>query len=220
MRFYVMTTVVVALTLLSGMLHGWHINRWDTSDELLHAGAHVASLPACIGPWEVIAEEELAANTAKVLQCAGYAFRTYQNAKTGQEVTLAILAGPPGPIAVHTPEICYSARNFTQQAGPTEVYPRPRPEGDSDSFWKIVFRPQELTPTRLHVYYAWNDGTGWSADENPRLRHGGKPYLYKIQLASTEPLISRRNAKDSCEDFLYHLLGSGFVWQPSTNQPL
>jgi hypothetical protein len=141
--------------------------------------------------------------------------RTYQHDKTGQVVNLALLAGPPGPISVHRPEICYSARNYVQDAEPTVVRPRSRPEGDSDSFWKIVFRPQELTPTKLHVYYGWSDGTQWSADENPRVRYGGRPFLYKIQLASTEPLVCGASTRDSCEDFLYHLLGSGFDWQPT-----
>jgi hypothetical protein len=215
MRLFVLTTVVAGLTLLSGTLHGWRTHRWGRPDELLRAGVHVTSLPASFGPWRLIDEKTLETETEQVLQCVGYVVRTYQHDKTGQVVNLALLAGPPGPISVHRPEICYSARNYVQDAEPTVVRPRSRPEGDSDSFWKIVFRPQELTPTKLHVYYGWSDGTQWSADENPRVRYGGRPFLYKIQLASTEPLVCGASTRDSCEDFLYHLLGSGFDWQPT-----
>jgi hypothetical protein len=52
------------------------------------------------------------------------------------------------------------------------------------------------------MYWAWSIGKHWSADADPRFKHAGQPYLYKIQLSSPLPAGVDLQAGDPCKKFL------------------
>ncbi len=196
-------TAVIALTALSGVVDGRMTNRWGVPPDFGATAGRIAAVPAQFGDWQLRVEEKFDPVQIKMLECGDRCFsRMYINTSTGDQVSVALIAGRPGPIAVHTPEICYSSRNYSMESSPLSVKVRPDslPE---ETFWKLEFRRRDLERTRLHVAYAWNTGDGWRAFTRPRWQTAGKPLLYKLQLASES---AREGEVDPCSRFLSEFL--------------
>ena len=105
--------LVAALTTLSGVLQGRMHNRWGPSADVLSVANKLAEIPSQFGDWRLQSSEELGETAANMLECAGYIIRNYENQATGDVVSVTVLLGPPGPISVHTPEVCFGSRNYT-----------------------------------------------------------------------------------------------------------
>ena len=129
--------------------------------------------------------------------------RVYENADTGDQITLAVLVGPPGPIAVHTPEVCYSSQNTTIVTR-NKVEVATDTGGDASTFWATVLKPNSLEAQPFRVFYAWStDGKTWIADDNPRFNFGGAGILYKLQLVADDYLHD--DGSDPAVSFLKEL---------------
>ena len=125
----------------------------------------------------------------------------YVNADTGESVKVAVILGPPGPTAVHTPEICYSSREYTiEETRQAENFTAA--DGNSDSLWKLSLRAHDLQAHRLRVYYGWTTDGRWQADDNPRFSFAGEPFLAKIQIAGRISQTDESSSSDPCLRFL------------------
>jgi hypothetical protein len=191
------------LTAGAGVLAGSFNNRWGVAAELEAAGSQLANLSKTIGQWEMLSSQSVGRGTQAMLQCTGSIVRVYRNRDTGQVVSMALLVGPPGPISVHTPEICFSSREYTQ-LGPREAFQIANLQRSDEGFWGLQFRKNDLHSELLRVVYAWSDGNGWVAPNEPRFSFAGERMLYKIQLAA--PIAETSKASDPCRDFLRDLL--------------
>jgi hypothetical protein len=192
--------LVVVLTVLSGVIQGRMSNRWGPPRAVLAAAEKLDDIPSQFGDWRLTSSDEIIQSTLKMLECTGYILRTYENQATGEAVRMSVLLGPSGPMSVHTPEICYSSRDYTvheeRHQVPIEI------DGSSESFWALTFQSNSLDADMLRVYYAWNAGDRWSAPEDPRFAFADRPFLYKIQLASQLPPGADLEAVDPCHKFL------------------
>ena len=211
---------VVALTLVSGMLEGRIRNRWGPSETLQAAGQKLEDVPRQFGGgqndrWQVQSLETIDRDSIEMLECTGYFARTYANRRTGQLVNVFVILGPAGPIAVHTPEICYSSRNYKIHDRRQRVAV-PDAEGREDQFWALSFKANRAEGQLLRVYYAWSEGDRWTAPNDARFAFAGSPFLYKIQLSSNLPDGTDLKTGDTCREFLNdfvpvmrrHLFGS------------
>ena len=151
-------------------------------------------------------------SVANMLECAGHVTRRYQNKTTGDNITLTIIVGPPGPTAVHTPEICYSSRSYSIKENRKRVNLDSAQSGPNP-LWQATFRSNRIATDILHAYYAWSTGESWQASKNPRYQFGGLPLLYKIQIAGTV----EADGKDPGKQFLEALFQSD--WNLSSKQP-
>jgi hypothetical protein len=133
----------------------------------------------------------------EVLECQGYSYCTYLNRSTGDVVNVAVILGPPGPIAVHTPEICYSSKEYKQTSHRRH---EDLPEGDS--LWSVSFRSNSVDAQSFAVYYGWSDGDVWHATYDPRFEYAGSPYLYKLQLAGRSNRVDADADHEACRRFL------------------
>jgi len=197
----VLSVVLAAsLTLFSGWVQGKLSNRWGHLVDMKPLVAKLKGVPPQFGPWKRTAERELEPDVVNELQCVGYVSRQYVNEETGDVANVALLLGPSGPISVHTPEICYSSRDFEQTAQRVAV---PAGGGD-DSFWAITFRTRNpLSRSEwLRVHYAWSSGGPWAAVKSPRLSFAGKPYLYKLEVAGYPPPGADPEKEDPAQRFL------------------
>ena len=79
------------------------------------AAARLEAFPAILEIGSSNRPLQMSTAVIEMLQCAGYISRVYVNQLTGENVRVALLLGPPGPIAVHTPEICFSAQDYRQE---------------------------------------------------------------------------------------------------------
>lgn len=175
--------LAAALTIVSGLAFGWLDARWADTPDLAAIGSKLENLPDQCGDWTLVEHQGLADNARELLRCYGDTVRVYVNAKSGSRLTVAVLFGPRGPIAVHTPEICYSGQGVEQQA------PRQRIEltsgGVEHQLWQTNFLSKVDGQPELEVFYAWSDGGSWQAAERPRYWLTDR--LYKIQLAGPPP---------------------------------
>ncbi|MBX7074754.1 MAG: EpsI family protein [Pirellulales bacterium] len=191
-------TLVVAVTAGSALGTGYLTNRWNRSDGMAAAADAVEALPTSIGPWEAQHSSELTEEVVRTLQCAGYVSRTYIHQQTGQRVTVAVLVGPAGPISVHTPEVCYSSRDY-QIVEKAQRQSFPSSEAAPAELWSVTLQAPGGDDSMLRVYYGWSAGKGWQAPDNPRFTYRGG-VLYKVQVAS--PHAAGATSSDNCREFL------------------
>lgn len=196
---------MAVLTIVTGMVQGRMSNRWGPSETMYNAAKQLEKLPAQFGNWRLLTSQEMSEDVINQLECAGYINRTYTNRQTGETVNMALIIGPAGPTAVHTPEICYSSRAHKQLA-PRECVTLFGGSNQEDKFWSLTFRSTGVNADLLQVCYAWSTGDRWLAAGNPRFSLAGQPYLYKIQLASRLPFYADLKANDPCKNFLQDFL--------------
>lgn len=211
-RYVGLLTVLLSITLLTGALHGRLTQRWGPVPDLAAAAEHLNSFPREFGDWQLLNMTPMEESTVQMLECAGYVNRQYVNRKTGETVSLAIMLGPSGPIAVHTPEVCYSSRAYSIQE-PRKSISLTDSKGQVHSFWSLAFRANTLSADQLRVCYAWCENGLWEASKSPRFQFAGRPLLFKLQIAGLMPTSlsgSTATRRNPCEDFLAAMLHSGW----------
>jgi hypothetical protein len=217
-KFLVLVVIGILLTASAGYVYGHLMRRWGTPVDLLAAADHLQTLPKNMGDWQMLEDLPIAENVLQALECSGYANRRYINKETGDTVTIAIMAGPPGPIAVHTPEVCYSSRAYGIEDPRVEAtFNAMANEGDAhptQTLWKVTFRDNRMVVDQLRVYYGWATGkkgaTGaaWRAAPKPRYKFAGEPMLFKLQIAGLLAFDGSEESRDPCHQFLQELFRS------------
>jgi len=170
--------LAIVLSVTSGVAYGLLDGRWIAQPDVEAAASKLDLVPTELGDWVLVEERELEQNVQEMLRCYGYSNRVYQNSRSGVQVVVALLFGPRGPIAVHTPEICYSGQGVRAAGDRRRV--QVASTGD-DSLWQLTFLSKVDQQPTLEVHYGWNDGSHWQAAEQPRFWFTDR--LYKIQVA-------------------------------------
>lgn len=179
------SSLVLAGTVAAGWVQGQLTNRWGPRpDAQLAAEQLQIPLPDRVGNWRLELERQFQPEVVRVLQCPAHISRVYVHDQTGDVATIAVIVGPPGPVAVHTPEICYSSRDYTI-TGERKATPLADADGREHALWDLSLKANDLSAASLRVLYGWSTGTSWEAAQHPRFGYGGLPHLYKLQLAVT-----------------------------------
>jgi hypothetical protein len=187
-------------TLWGGIQSGHTANRWGDNEGLLRAAEQLRKPPAGrLGNWRLQREEPFSEDVVQMLQCPAHFCRTYLNDQTGETINVAVVVGPPGPISVHSPEVCYSSQDFKVTGGRTGTKILDRNEKEH-SLWELKLQSSGANPMPLRVVFGWGTGGAWAASQNPRFDYAGLPYLYKIQLATAATDSSDEN--NTYQDFL------------------
>jgi len=200
-RFRIPLAIILGLTLLSGIVHGYLDGRWSHQEDHIAVGSLLDNVPEQVGDWELVERQEMNQDAAELLRCFGALVRVYKNEKTEAVLTVAVMYGPRGPIAVHTPEVCYDSVG-TKQVGPT------RRESivagaERHGLWSVQFRKEPDPDPSLDVWYAWSDGGNWKDSDYPRFWLTEN--LYKIQVAGPVGVEPQRPVADFLEAFLPQL---------------
>ena len=178
------------LTIISATLHGRLSGRWNATDHFAAGAERLTSLPKEFGPWEVLEQKTLPESSVEMLQCAAYRHCSYRHRETGEVVDMVVLLGPVGPIAAHTPEVCYPSSNYQmldQRRRTTIDYSTPNNQPTRAEVWGVSFEENSVATQRVRVYYGWSLGDRWTAPEEARFAFAGNQRLYKIQLATHLP---------------------------------
>jgi hypothetical protein len=215
LKYFLIGLLLTAVTYAVGEVHGKITNRYGLRPDVELAGKRLEQMPTEFGDWKLERNDGLSKQTKRILECTGSLSQVYHNTKTDDIVTVAVMLGPSGPIAVHTPEICYSSREFkitnerkkwqlpakaSQGTVAAEATARP----STDEFWDLRLQSNKVNGSALRVLYAWTNNQQWQAADMPRFSYAGSPYLYKIQLAGSPPLDE--NQRDACAEFLTEFL--------------
>lgn len=198
------TALVTVIVISSGFAAGTLANRWSDRAELNEVAKSLKTLPEACGEWRLISETEIDPEIVEMLACTGYLNRSYRRQGAHDTVHVAIVVGPPGRIAVHTPEICYVSQGFHLEQAPVRRSFE-LPDGSRGEFTYTSFLPDAIGPeseSRLIAYHAFSDGGSWQSPERPRFAFGGRPYLMKLQLAGRTEADSTQHVSDPCRNFL------------------
>lgn len=173
------TATVFAAFIVTGFVSGLWSHRWVSA---LDAGRArlTARLPNQVGEWDgkdvPRPPGELNATRADAICQSSYVHRT-----NGRAAAAMLMCGRPGPIAVHTPDVCYPGAGY-RQVGPRKIIDVPGASGAQ--FALLRFQKDGPAAIPLNVYFAWNDGDGWRVPDNPRIAFAGKPALFKLYVTS------------------------------------
>ncbi len=200
---YLPAYTALALTVASGLVHGFWTDRWVVSPGPAEAAARLARLPPDAGDWHATTLHEKSRGTEAL---AGHLTRRYVNRSTGRVVTVALAVGLPGPVSIHTPDVCYKAGGF-DVAAPARYRHPARAGRPAAQFWTADLR-KERTTEHVHqrIYWAWDAGEGWTAPDNPRWRFAGRPVLAKLYLVREVRGPDERREDDPCLDLMNQLL--------------
>jgi hypothetical protein len=176
-RLIALGTVLLAV-LVSGGAAGFWSGRWGSPSSLREAAARLERVPLTAGESWDGHTAELSEREVALTELEGYLNRRYVHRDTGAVVTVLLVCGRPGPVSVHTPEVCFSAAGYGQ-VGAARAYDGPA--GSRARFRVLDLRKgNPATPTSLRIFLAWGSNGEWSAPANPRLTFAGRPYLYKL----------------------------------------
>ncbi|HEY1190033.1 MAG TPA: exosortase-associated EpsI family protein [Gemmata sp.] len=188
---------LAAVAIAEGLLTG----RWGASRELRAAATKLDGVPKTFGAW-TSQDIPLDDKVVRVAEATGYVQRIYRHGKTGAEVTVLLLCGPPGPIGAHTPEYCYAGNGFAMAGEPEKKTIVP-PGQAATSYWSARFEKKAPPSDPLRVCWMWGTDGDWEASANPRL--GLKAALYKLYVVRVEPMAPRRGT-DPVQEFLTEFL--------------
>jgi hypothetical protein len=169
--------VVLGAVLVSGAASGFQIGRWGGSRALQDAAARLDKIPRLGGDWED-QSAELPERVVVQAELEGYAFRRYLNRRTGTMVSVLLVCGRPGPISVHTPEVCYGGQGYA-------VAGRPKShtvQGEQPFRFQVLDLKKDdvATPGLLRVFLSWGSRGAWTVPARPRFAFFTRPYLYKL----------------------------------------
>jgi hypothetical protein len=175
--------------------------RWSDAEDLQIVSQQLQTLPDRCGDWVLKEQQELDEGAAQMLRCYGSCVRLYHNEVLNADVNVAVLFGPRGSIAVHTPEVCYSSIG-TKQVGET-VTRTISTKTTKHNLWSARFSKDPDPNPVLNVWYAWSDGGNWHASKHPRFWMTDN--LYKIQVAGPVGEASQQPCADFLKAFLPYL---------------
>jgi hypothetical protein len=202
-----MEKCALALLIASGAVHRWWAGSWSTSEEPAASAARLADVPRTIADWDGHSQE-INPRELEIAEVAGHLLRRYVRRGTHEAVTVLIVCGRPGPICVHTPDICFSGQGFEIVGEKTHFTAGGREGLPKAEMFKADMsrrRPDGRTE-RLRVYWSWKAGGPWRAPTFQRLVFGGCPALYKLYLVCSPAPGAELPEQDPCVDFMADLL--------------
>src|SRR5262249_46411169 len=159
-------------------------------------------VPLQVGDWEA-RSEEMDPALAAATEMSGYLMRTYVHRHDKTELSLLIVAGRSGPMAVHTPDVCYTSSGHTLVSPQTRVSVAPADGGPESEFWSARFRKGEAGYySHLTIHWGWSHGgPTWEAPANARLALARYPALYKLYVVRASESADDSPAADPSVGF-------------------
>src|SRR5260370_30488267 len=171
-RYFPVLVACVAV-IACGVVHGFWSDGWVRATEPTVAAARYAEVPETVGDWE---GQAIDAKSNQGDEITGWLQRRYCNRRTGETVTVALVCGRPGPVAIHTPDVCYGASGYDVGAPHRVAVP-----GNKGEFWTAdAVKGSATGDTKLRLYWSWNDGSGWVASDNTRQTFPRSHVLHKL----------------------------------------
>jgi uncharacterized protein DUF3485 len=197
--------LAAVLLLAEGYVYGLWTNRWQSNDDVLRSAcARLEQVPMIIGDWHGSPLVEISAQEKQQAGFAGYIRRSYKNVRNGAAMSILVACGRPGPISVHTPDICYRGAGYE----PTDAIKKhtEKLKESSVEMWQADFRKSDgVSPSQLHVLWSWTTGDVWKAPDNPRVAFAGAPALYKLYVIQ-ETMAEDPNSAKTCSEFLHQVV--------------
>jgi Protein of unknown function (DUF3485) len=203
MARFLVPAVALSAVVGSGLVHGYWTGRWEGGEKAAAAAALLRRLPMSLGDWQ---GQDLDADPGETRQLSASLYRRYVNQRSGATVVLVLASGRPGPVSIHSPDVCYVASGYDAAQGhvfsPKLDAGLPRAEFRTAHFVKTKSGGQ----THVRVWWSWNAGGTWSVPENPRVTFAAYPVLYKLHAMREMTGANETLDEDPGQDLLRLLL--------------
>lgn len=198
MRNVILIVVGCTALLAGGYVHGLWTDRWNDGSDLAAAAGKLDRLPLKVGDWQgKRVEHERDARSG----LAGSETYQFSNVKTGKNVTVFLACGRPGPVSVHTPEVCYAGNGFEVERPAKFTSSRPALTGQS-FFTSRLVRKRSSEQNAQRIFWAWNTGASWQVSDNPRLAFASTPVLFKMYVIRELTGSTENLDNDPCIELL------------------
>jgi hypothetical protein len=198
MTAWIYSGIAFTLVAAAGAFHGVWTGRWAQSAELSQAAAKLSELPLSFGDWEgkEIDSKQAGPGVTGCIQ------RSYTHRRRNITVVIALVNGRPGPVATHTPEVCYGANGYlvgekkSVTVGTGSAAAR---------FWTSdAVKKRQTEESRIRLYWAWNGGDGWEAAKDARVEFQpyNHPVLHKLYVLRDLSQAGGDVGPESCQEFL------------------
>ena len=196
--------VAASAVVAAGVVHGLRTDRWTAKADVAAAAARLDGVPTKVGEWDghpiEIDDRQLA-----LAEAVGHLSRIYVNRRTGAEVTVIVLCGRPGPIALHSPEVCYTGAGYSLD-GEATTCPLKGDGVPAAEVFKGKFVKPGPPPDTLNVFWAWKSDGPWGAPSSPRLTFVRSSILYKLYAIRRLARPDEDASQEPCLDFLREFL--------------
>src|SRR5262249_16143488 len=196
-------TAAAMLLILSGLVHGLWTQRWGAPVEFTAAAARLEDFPISLGEWKGRSLESDPDEMAKA-EAAGYVARVFRHHTKG-EVRMILICGRPGPISLHTPEVCFPGSGFSMDAEPERCKVSLK-NADDPNFLVGQFRSSGPVRRLVRAFWSFSDGGGWKVPDNPRVAFGRANILYKLYLVRDMEKPDENLKNDPARDLIRVLL--------------
>jgi hypothetical protein len=198
--------IAIVLVTVAGAVHGTWSGRWVGGAERMAAVDRLATLPLHIAGWDA-EEHEMDERERQVAGIDGYVLRRYTQCATGEAVSVLLVCGPPGPVSVHTPDVCYSGAGYALTAVPAQIGVTLAGVPDPVLFRTALFRKEgTAAPEHLRIFWSWHDGLRWAAPEQPRWTFARARVLNKLYVVNRSAAPGQAAEEDRAVRFLQVLL--------------
>lgn len=185
---YAAVIVFMAVVLASGYLHGRQTYRWVEKPSLDQYLARLDQIPESFGDW--YSKTETFQDDLSHHGIERYLLRTYINSRSTESYRVLVVCGRPGPIASHTPDVCYRSSGYTphgdQKRADITITDELSPyKGNQYQLNYMKFQPPKSRPTDMELEIRW----AWMAPSKklqvpdvPRYEFASQPALYKVYI--------------------------------------
>jgi hypothetical protein len=187
--------MIVVFALAGAAVHGKATRRWEMLSPIpaVTERLHEKSVEWADFTSEIVPSEFELKEKSRVT-CKRYISTTQ-----GVGVMMSVTTGPPGAVATHTPDVCYSGGGY-KQLGPVRKETLDLPGGRSVTYYVADFEKQgSVKEDRQRVRWSWaTPGKVWNAPSQPRLNFLREPELYKLYVVTQfPPVVGDKPAEDS-----------------------
>jgi hypothetical protein len=199
------SALVVAAVILvgTGAVHGLLTDRWSFSAEPQASAAKLPKVPMMIGDWQSH-PLEISQSELQMGAIVDYVGRIFVNNRTKSRVQIFLVCGRPGPISVHTPDICFEGAGYRMTAAPAKF---PLEFNPPDEFWQVKFVKEATEGQKyVRVFWAWNSDGHWQVPENPRWTFARSKALFKLYVVHDLPQPGQPPEKDPSLELMRVLL--------------
>lgn len=205
MRRYLPVVVAAAVIIGSGLAHGLWTDRWATSEGPQRAAAKLDSISLFFADWDgeamVIDPRHL-----EIGEIAGYLGRRYVHRGTGTQVSVLMVCGRPGPITVHTPDICYDGAGYVIRNEGKQTVEWGEPKQSAVFHSAVLTKPDPTSPDQLQIYWAWNATGNWETPQLPRMAFARNPALYKLYVVQYMRPGNTKQDQANCLELMRDLM--------------
>lgn len=215
-RQFVPMAFGLLLLMAGGFVHGKWTGRWQVRD-LTHVAARVHQIPEQIGDWICIEEGSISQAELQMAELHSYTMRHYRNQRTGATVTMLLMCGPTGPVAVHPPTACYEGRGY-RQTGDVSLHrvafrqhsSAPNSEtltsGSHQLMTAQFVKPGRANQKKARIFWSWSSDGNWSTPASPRVEFAGREFLFKLYVTQEAHELQTPDGTTPPEVFLNDLL--------------